>query len=138
MEVVLADSETTITFAPGGERVAAARGAAESFGLEVSIESETLAARSFVWLGPREVEPPLAGFFEGMNQDWQGWDGDRVWESYEGGLAIAARNDGLGHIRLSVKLREGSGYGWLAQVTLTVDAGQLGAISRGLAHSANT
>lgn len=71
------------------------------------------------------VDVPLSALFEDLAQSWRGWTGSKTWAAYEGGLALACEHDGLGHITLTVELREGSGYGWLVRGEVPLEAGQL-------------
>ncbi|HEX6336167.1 MAG TPA: DUF6228 family protein [Jiangellaceae bacterium] len=52
------------------------------------------------WSGFRD----LVLFFEEMERDWRGWDGDRTWESLQGDLRIEARHE-HGHVQSRVTLR---------------------------------
>ena len=83
-----------------------------------------LQASARVWLSDA-LDPPLAAFFHDLAERWRGWDDARHWRAYEGGLALACTHDGLGHVALTVELRELSGDGWLAKGDVPVDAGQL-------------
>jgi hypothetical protein len=65
----------------------------------------------------------LVEFFAELERQWQGWGGDRVYESLEGEFRITASHLGS-RIRLVVELGEVMPDEWRAQVTLTVDAGE--------------
>jgi hypothetical protein len=78
------------------------------------------------------LEVSVASFFSELAMEWRGWEEARVWATYEGGLALACEHDRLGHVRVSVELREYSGHGWLVRGDVPVDAGQLDQLSRDL------
>jgi hypothetical protein len=65
----------------------------------------------------------LVGFFAGLERHWQGWVGDRVYESLEHEFRVTATHLG-GRIRLVVELGGVMPNSWQAQVTLTMDAGE--------------
>ena len=92
-----------------------------------------LRAETQVHLADAALERDLASFFGGLAEDWRGWEGARAWATYEGGLALACMHDRLGHISVSVELREYSGQGWLVRGDVPVDAGQLDPLARDLA-----
>src|SRR5262249_54274306 len=70
--------------------------------------------------------PDLADFFDGLAEDWRGWDGVRTWESAEGDLRIEALHE-YGHVHLRVTIRsQGPGWGddgWSATADLKLDPG---------------
>jgi uncharacterized protein DUF6228 len=72
----------------------------------------------------------LADLFEFFADNWKGWDGSKLWGSLEGELSIAAHSDRLGHVYLTVKLREGAPAKWTLEANLVVDAGNLPALAR--------
>lgn len=69
----------------------------------------------------------LVDFFESLSRNWRGWDGERRWDSLEGGLAISATYE-YGHVHLQVTLRTaGPGWGnhgWVASAWVTLDPGE--------------
>ena len=69
----------------------------------------------------------LVVFFEEMERDWRGWDGDRTWESLEGDLRIEGRH-AHGHVELRVTLRHAVAdwgrSGWSATADVTIDPGE--------------
>jgi hypothetical protein len=80
------------------------------------------------------MERSLAAFIAELAEEWRGWDDVRRWATYEGGLTLALQHDGLGHIQVSVDLREHSGgLGWRVQADVEVDAGQLDELAKELA-----
>lgn len=83
-----------------------------------------LQAQARVWLNDA-LDPPLAAFFNDLAEHWRGWDDAREWRSYEGGLGLSCTHDGLGHVTMTVALRELSGDGWLVEGDVPLDAGQL-------------
>jgi len=92
-----------------------------------------LRAETQVHLTDAALEVSLDSFFSGLANDWRGWEGVREWATYERGLALACAHDRLGHVRVSVELREYSGHRWLVRGDVVVDAGQLDQLARDLA-----
>lgn len=89
--------------------------------VEVTINVPGLLATNRVWSHGGFAD--LLRFFEGMADDWRGWDGERSYESLEGDLRLSARHDG--HMRLVVELREWTGpTGWTARADLILDPGE--------------
>jgi hypothetical protein len=67
----------------------------------------------------------LAEFFRGLASDWRGWPGERVYQSLEHDLRLAAVHDGFGHVRLAVQLRQSSlPDGWSAAAVIWLDPGE--------------
>ena len=64
----------------------------------------------------------LVEFFRQLAQDWRGWTGERVWESVEGELSIAATHHG--YVELDVQLGEGPHRRWSARSTLLIEPGE--------------
>jgi hypothetical protein len=75
-------------------------------GLHARLALPNLLAETQVHLTDAALEVSLASFFSELAKDWRGWEGSRVWATYEGGLALACEHDRLGHVRVSVELRE--------------------------------
>ncbi len=76
------------------------------------------------------VDTSLSEFFDDLEQNSRGWDGVKKWEAYEGGLGLFCLGDRLGHITLTVELREPPPDGWLARGNVTLEAGQLESLAR--------
>lgn len=95
--------------------------------VNANLVDEGLSASRPVYHGYRSGFRDLVLFFEEMERDWRGWDGDRTWESLEGDLRIEARHE-HGHVQLRVTLRHlVAGWdrsGWSATVGLSVDPGE--------------
>jgi hypothetical protein len=75
----------------------------------------------------------LGEFFTDLAKHWRGWDGEKTWESLEGDLVLSASHDGLGHVKLTVELRDrfrDIEYGWLARAALLLEAGSLDEVAR--------
>lgn len=65
----------------------------------------------------------LAAMFEGMAEDWRGWDGEREYFSLEEDLEIVGTHDG--HVRLRLRLNQHSGPGvWTVGVNAVLDPGE--------------
>lgn len=75
-------------------------------------------------------DPPLETFFDDLATHWRGWDDVKEWRAYAHGLALSCTHDGLGHITMTVELRQLSGAGWLVRGDVPLDAGQLERLAR--------
>jgi hypothetical protein len=65
----------------------------------------------------------LVAFFCQLASDWRGWRGERVYESMEHELRLAATHDG--HVRLAVQLLQSSlPNGWSANAVMQLDPGE--------------
>jgi hypothetical protein len=93
----------------------------------------SLLAETRVHLGPPEVEASLPALFADLAAQWRGWQGERTWEAYEGGLRIALTHDGVGHVNASVRLREANASTWSVHAQIPLDAGQLDRAAQELA-----
>jgi Family of unknown function (DUF6228) len=71
----------------------------------------------------------LADLFEFFANNWKGWEGSKRWGSLEGELHIAAHSDRLGHVYLTVNLREGAPPKWTLEARLILDAGMLAGLA---------
>jgi uncharacterized protein DUF6228 len=71
------------------------------------------------------VDASLSEFFDDLAKNWRGWKGAKKWEAYEGGLGLSCTSDRLGHITVTVELREGSPERWLVRGEVPLEAGQL-------------
>jgi len=88
----------------------------------------------------------LAEFFEGLDHDWRGWDGERTWQSEEAELRLVATHDKTNTVLVSAVLEDGAPPRWSCRVQLEVDPGvfrqlavearRLGDISVNLSRSA--
>jgi hypothetical protein len=99
-------------------------GAGELSGMHAALALKGLRARTRVWL-VWGVEVALANFFDDLAESWRGWEGEKVWESYEGGMSLRCTSDRLGHITVAVELREGLPTVWEARGDVPLEAGQL-------------
>jgi hypothetical protein len=68
----------------------------------------------------------LAAFVAGLAADYQGWEGERVWQTYDGDLAMSAVFRNGGHVGLTWTLRPwpNATGGWTASVTTWLEAGE--------------
>jgi Family of unknown function (DUF6228) len=98
--------------------------------VHVHLALPNLRADAHVWLAPPGVQAPLTELFDELAEHWRAWDGAKRWRAPEGGLALAAFNDGLGHVTLAVELHEVSGGGWRVRGEVPVDAGALEDLAR--------
>jgi hypothetical protein len=101
-------------------------------GVEAVLRVGRLRAEARVWLS-QGIDEPLAQFFADMAAGWPEWsrsDRPRKWSCYEGGLVLTCVHDELGHVAMTVDLREGSGIGWLATAEVPLEVGQLDGLVR--------
>jgi uncharacterized protein DUF6228 len=101
----------------------------ELWSLSAALTLPNLQARGDVWLSGSEV--PLGEFFDSLAADWRGWEAERRWEAYEGGLTLDVQNDARGHASISVELWEHSQHGWVVRGEVPLDPGQLEDVARG-------
>jgi hypothetical protein len=92
--------------------------------LEAALEADGLTARTSFWLGPEGVEEGLDAFFAGLERDWRGWNGQRRWDAWEGGISLTCTHDGRGTISVAVVLENLSGSDWTVEAALVIDAGE--------------
>jgi hypothetical protein len=79
------------------------------------------------------VESDLPTWFAELAAEWRGWEGERSWDAYEGGLALTCSHDGAGHVPLRVRLAEANSRAWRAEATVVLEAGQLEDAARAVA-----
>jgi hypothetical protein len=95
----------------------------------VRVISHVLNAATSVY----DIKPDQwAAFFNDLAAHWRGWHGVKDHESLEGHLRVEAEAaDSLGHIRLRMCLRGVDVLDrWMAEISLTVEAGQLDDLAR--------
>jgi hypothetical protein len=68
------------------------------------------------------VHDGLPEFFEKLAEDYAGWDDERVWRSFDGEFAVAARFHSGGHVEVRWVLTQESR--WSASVTTWIYAGE--------------
>ena len=67
----------------------------------------------------------LVNLFSFIAKEWKGWQGAQEWASIEGEFAICATSDNLGHVMLTIKIKEFDGPEvWDSIVQLGIDASQ--------------
>lgn len=95
--------------------------------VNATLVDQGLSASRPVYHGYTNGFRDLVLFFEEIEREWRGWNGDRTWESLEGDLRIEARH-AHGHVQLRVTLRhlvpDWGRSGWSATADLTVDPGE--------------
>ena len=64
-------------------------------------------------------------FFDDLARELAWVEGRQEWEAEEGGLGLFCTGDRLGHITVTVELREGPPERWLVRGDVPLDAGQL-------------
>ena len=101
--------------------------------LSVRLDGPSLSASRQVYAGWHEGFEILARYFDDLAASWRGWEGERVFESIERDLRIAATHDG--HVQMGILLWECSQPGgWRVQAELRLDAGeQLASAARDVA-----
>jgi len=75
-----------------------------------------------------------APFFADMANRWKGWSGAIRHETYNECFVLTATSDSLGHIALSVSLRNDIGPEWHSNFTFALEAGQLEGIALSASH----
>lgn len=76
--------------------------------------------------------PGITGLFTEAAEQWNGWQGAKVWESLEGELRIELSIDRLGHVTVGIRVRsdQGGSDEWQLEAELGLDAGQLERVAR--------
>ena len=123
-DVEIFDGRTKLTFAdPLGQ------GDVADY-LTVRVEGPDLSASRQVYAGWSEGFAHLARYFDSLVESWQGWPGERVFESVEGDLRLSATHDG--HVRVAILLQESDKpRGWRVSAELQLEPGeQLSSIAR--------
>ena len=113
---------TVITFGPGADPF---HDGYDFVDFPVTLSSDGLSATAIV----RSVEGPspmaLSVFVDDLAAEWKGLQSERTWESIEHHLAIEARSDPVGHLILTVVLRESHQVdAWSARVSVKVEPGE--------------
>jgi len=93
--------------------------------------SPTMTGSVRVYNAPYGTTP--LSFFQSIDNEWQGWKGEKGWGAIEGELDLIASSDNTGHI--TIKARIFSGYGPPSakmEIECIVESGQ----TRGLAEKA--
>ena len=72
----------------------------------------------------------FAEFFESLARDWKGWKGERGWGSLEGELGLRATADQMGHVYLSIEIRDGAPPRWQTTASFVLEAGARERIAR--------
>ena len=71
-----------------------------------------------------EYEPPsLTDFLTAIDQDWRGWEGERVWKSEDALLTLGASHDRKSAVLLSVVLEDGAPPRWRCEADLELEPG---------------
>ncbi|MFJ8828187.1 DUF6228 family protein [Streptomyces sp. NPDC102467] len=79
----------------------------------------------------------LAAFISELAADFQGWEGERTWKTYDGDLAVSAVFRSGGSIGLTWTLRPWPDVagGWTASVTTWLEAGeQMSSLAADIQH----
>jgi hypothetical protein len=103
--------------------------------LIVTLKSEALSASARIYnYHYAHGVAGLAQFFDEIAANWRGWPGAKRWESIEGDFKLACSSDSLGHIEIIVELGSWvtDPVGWYVRYALTVEAGQLDALSENM------
>jgi hypothetical protein len=70
------------------------------------------------------MSAPLDAWFQGMADEWTGWQGEKNWGDLESRVTLSATAEATGHIRIKVTLT-GPDYDSELRVNIMFDAGQL-------------
>ena len=65
----------------------------------------------------------LAEFLAALDEDWRGWQGERVWQSGEAELRLTARHNKKNTVIVTVDLEAGAPPRWSCQAELQLDPG---------------
>jgi hypothetical protein len=65
----------------------------------------------------------LAKFLQTLDDDWRGWDGERVWKSEEAELRLTAQHDKTNTVTMIVVLEDGAPPRWSCRAELELDPG---------------
>jgi hypothetical protein len=97
--------------------------AGEIWYVRARLKTAGLDASLRVWRHYATDFDELVEFFGRLAADWRGWQGERVYESLEHELRLAAIHDG--HVRLAVQLRQTNlPHGWSAAAVIQLDPGE--------------
>ena len=66
----------------------------------------------------------LVRFFEGLAENWKGFDGQKEWHSLEGDFSLICTSDSLGHFALEITIRNVEDTR-CARKTIYIESGQL-------------
>lgn len=88
----------------------------------VSLRSSKMNAEVIVDNAPYGDTP--VEFFETLNDNWKGWEGEKSWGALEGEYWLSATISKTGHVTLTACLNVNP-YLWTAAAKLDIEAGQL-------------
>ena len=90
----------------------------------IRVEGEGLAAEAVV--SSANSGPELISFFQELENNWRGWEGEKVWRAFEGELGVSAKMSSQGRVAISFNLHKPAyDEGWSGQVTVAFYAGEL-------------
>ncbi|MFF0390284.1 DUF6228 family protein [Kitasatospora sp. NPDC004615] len=92
----------------------------------VEVSAAGLAARVEEVVGWVGAADGLAGFLAGLAEEFRGWDGERVWATYDRDLTVRAvfRSGGYVGLTWTVRPWRTAQRGWEASVTTWVEGGE--------------
>jgi hypothetical protein len=97
----------------------------------VSLTSDSISATKGVY-GYMQIDR-LPALFDSIAADWKGWKGKKEWKTIESDLQLAATHDGLGHVRLEVRItNQDPEDNWTVTADLFFDAGSLDSIAKSI------
>jgi hypothetical protein len=67
--------------------------------------------------------PTLPDFLAALDQDWQGWEGERIWQSSDAELRLMARHDKTNTVLVGVEIDDGAPPRWRCTGELELDPG---------------
>ena len=65
----------------------------------------------------------LADLLASVSEDWQGWDGERVWQSEESEVRLTFRHNNVNAVFVTVVLEVGAPPRWRCEAELELDPG---------------
>ncbi len=63
--------------------------------------------------------------FREMADEWAGWEGEKRWGDGSGTVELAAHHDHVGHVTLTVRLRDEPLANWSLRADIRLEPGQL-------------
>jgi len=91
-----------------------------------------------IQVDPLDRVDGLERFFAEVAENWRGWKGELTWHAVEGEYSITATCDKAGHVTMAPRFYYGGPHTWLAEVRLTLEAGQLAVIASAAGAFGNT
>ncbi len=74
----------------------------------------------------------LPKLFNDMAADWSGWEGEKMWESFEGDIRLSCSHDGHSYVNVEIHLRVQNSIHnmWNVEGTVRVEPGTLDSLAK--------